>query len=96
MVLQKFLGFRANSSVPETNVFLYAVLCSEQGNQGGSFAHYHSRDLTFTTLTLLVEKARAVPIYRRKKRPTEVTGQWGQLSTLLTAVLKASTSLNPF
>ena len=51
----------------------------------------------FTTLTLLVEMARVVSIYRRKKlRSIEVTGPWEQLPALFTAVLKALTSLNPF
>lgn len=73
------------------DIFLCTVLCLGEGKQEEVSAHDPTSGiLAFSTiLTLVVEKARVVPICRRKKLSSvEETGQWGQLRVLFTTVLK--------
>lgn len=62
MVVQEFLGFRARLCALDTNVFLCAW---GKGTRKEPLPAITPGVLAFsTTLTLLVEKARVVPIYR--------------------------------
>lgn len=89
MVLQGFLGFRTSLCVPDTNVFHCAW---GRGTRKEPLPAITPGALAFsTTLTLLVEKAGVVPIYRRKKQPRRNDWPEQAVTSIFTTILKAPT-----